>query len=165
MEELLEEAQSVEWEEAEGGWTDDATEWYGAESVAGIVGMGAFAVVAADENFAFRHDGVDFAGCVGFWAVLIGYIGGFVGVESVGVFVVVYCKFAVFDGDAFAGEGDNALDDILVFDARGRVAGEDFVVATVGKNDDLAALRDIFVTGEVRHSDRNAIDDDTIVGV
>lgn len=89
--------------------------------------------------------------------------GGFVGIESFGMFVVVYGELTVLEADAFAGEGDDAFDDVLVFDAGCGLAGENFVVASVGEDDDLAAMRDVFLSYEVSAGDWEAIDDDAVI--
>lgn len=124
--------------------------------------MSAFAVVAGDENFAGGDDDIDFAGGVEGGAVGVGDASGVVWVETVGVFVVENCQDAFFDLDAFVGEGDDALDDVLVFDARSGLAGEIGAVAAVGEDDDLAAFRCVFVAHEMRSGDGEAVDDDAV---
>lgn len=127
--------------------------------------MRAFAIVAADENLAFWHDGVNFAGCGGFGAIFVRYMCAAVGAEAIWVFVVKDSQGAIFYDDMLAGESDDAFDDVLIFDARSRVTCEGFTVAAVGKYDNLAALRDVFLLKKVGHSNRYAVDNDAVVGM
>ena len=110
----LECADFIEREETEDDWTDDTAIWYGTETISGIPGVGTFAVVARNEELAFGYDGVYFTRGVLFGAVGIG--GAPLGIvdETVGMFVVIDSHDAVFYGDTFAREGDDALDDILI---------------------------------------------------
>ena len=85
--------------------------------------------------------------------------------KAVWVLVIIYGQDAVFDGDAFAGEGDDALDDVLVADAFWGCAGDDAVVFAVSKYDDLSALRDVFLAEKMSDRDRDAIDDNAVIGV
>ena len=126
--------------------------------------MRAFAVVAGDEDFAFGDDDVDFTGGVGLGAVIVGDAGGVVGMEAIGVFVVVDGEGAVLEADTLAREGDDAFDDVLVFDAGGGFAGEGIASAAVGEDDDLAAAGDEFLACEVSEGDGEAVDDDAVVG-
>ena len=111
--------------------------------------MGAFAVVARDEDFAFGDDDVNFTGCMGFGPIGVGGTREFVGVKAVREFIVEDREGAVLDLNSLAGEADDTLDDVLVFDAWGGFAGEDVAIATVGEDDDLPALWGEFLTREV----------------
>ena len=86
---FLECADFVEGEEADAGGADNSAEGDGAETVAGVVGVGAFAVVAGDEDFAGGNANIELARSVGFWSVFGGFVGGLVRAEAIGVFVVV----------------------------------------------------------------------------
>ena len=99
--------------------------------------MVAFAIVTGDENFAFGNNDVGFSGSVDFGTIGVRMASGFIWVEAVGVFVVEYCDNAVFDANTFAWIGDDAFDDVLVFDASGGFAVHSVAVASVGENDDL----------------------------
>ena len=151
----LEYAELVERENADGGGADDATEGDGAEAVAGVEGMLAFAIVAGDEEFAFGNSEwfyelavfpcANFVAGVFFGTVVVVDASVVVWVETVGMVGVVDREDTVFDGDAFAGVGDDAFDDVLVANAGGRFAGKGVVVATVGEDDDLTAFGDVFL--------------------
>ena len=127
--------------------------------------MGAFAIVARHENLAFWDDDVDFAGGVGFGPVVVRNAGGFIWVKPVGEFVVEDGENAIFDLDALASEGDDALDDVLVLNAWSGFAGKDVARTAIGENDDLAAFGCVFLTEEVRNGDGEAINDNAIVGL
>ena len=131
----LEEADFVEGEEAEGGGADDAAEGDGAEAISGVEGVLAFAVVAGDEKLARGDDerqnksisfpNTDFVAGVLFGTVVVGFAGVVVGMEC-GRFVAWVgpdCEDTVFDGDAFAGKGDDAFDNILVANTGDGLAG------------------------------------------
>ena len=126
--------------------------------------MRAFAIVSRDKNFAFWDDDVDFTGGVSFGAVGIGDACGFVGVEAIRVFVIIYGQNALFDFYAFARETNDAFDDILVFDAWGGFTGKDFASATVGEDNDLSAMWGVFLAHKVRECDGKTIDDNAVVG-
>ena len=79
--------------------------------------MGTFAVVAGDEKFAFGDGKIDFAGGVRFGTVVFGNAPFVVVNKTIRIFVVVDGHDAVFYCDAFAREGNNAFDDVLVGDA------------------------------------------------
>ena len=175
----LERADGVEGVEAEDDGADDAAEWNGAEAVAGVPRVGALTVVARNEEFAFRYYGIDFARSMCLRAVGVGSAPKFVidrAVIPVVLFVVPLIDFenAVFHGDTFARESDDALDDVLVFnigwngasywvlDASGLV-GANSLLVFIHKDDNLTTLGNIFVAGEVRPRDGSAINDDTVV--
>ena len=110
--------------------------------------MFAFAVVAGNEDFAGGHDDVDVAGGIGFRSVGFIDASGIVWVEG-GVIVVWIGpdgENTVEDLDAFAWECNDALDDVLILDIGFGGAGEDVVIATVGEDDNLSALRDVFAS-------------------
>ena len=152
----LESAELVKGEESEHNWADDAAVGNGAEAVAGVPGVGAFTVVAGDEKLAGGDDGIDFAGGMLFRAFSGGNAPLGVIDKSVGVLVIVNLHDAIFDGDAFAGEGDDAFDDVLVadvlrgsaghrvFDAGGLELFGGFAIF-VHEDNDLPAIRDVFL--------------------
>lgn len=104
-----------------------------------------FTVVARDENLASGDDDVDGAVSLFLGAVIIGFAGIIVRVEGGGVVIWVGpdSEDAVGDLNAFAGEGDDSLDDVLVFDARFGLAAEMVVITAVGEDNDLTALGDV----------------------
>ena len=100
-----------------------------------------------------------------FGAVGVGDAGGVVGVETFGVVGVVNGEDTVFDGNTFAGEGDDAFYDILVANTGGGLAGEDIAVAAVGENYDLTAFGNVLLPEEVGDGNGDTIDDNPVVGV
>ena len=88
--------------------------------------------------------------------------------------IVVDLHDAIFDCDAFTGEGDNALDNILVFGARwnsardwifdaGSFVGANGVFVFIHEYDNLTALWDVFVASKVCPGYGGAIYDDAVV--
>ncbi len=114
----LERADFVEGEEAEDDWADYAAIRNSAEAVSGIPRVGAFAVVTRDKEFAFWYGGVYFARSVFFRAVGVGSAPLCIINKAIWVFVVINSHYAIFYGDAFAREGDDALDNILIANVR-----------------------------------------------
>ena len=114
--------------------------------------MVSVAVVASYEDGAVGDNFVDIAS-----GVLLGAVVGFVGVEAVGVIVVVNCEGAVFYDYSFAWESYDALDNELV-----AVACDEIGVA---KDDDLATLGDVLSAKEMGPADWEAIDNDPVLGV
>ena len=169
----LKAADGIEREETENDWADDAAIRDGAEAIAGIPRVGAFAIVAGNEELAFWDDGVNFAGGVFFRSVGVGLTPVFVVDEPVWMLFVVDFHDAVFNGDALARKSNDALNDVLignvvwygashgVFDASSFVFGDLFLVF-VHKNDNLPALWDIFLPQEVRPRNGGAIDDNAV---
>ena len=153
----------VEGEYSHDGGADDTAIWDGAETVSGVVRVRAFAVVAGDEDFSLWDDGVYFAGGVFFGAPRVANAGGVVWVESVWKFFVKNGDSAIFDGDSFSRKGDNAFDDILVFDIRVGLAGEGAGGGAVGKDDDLAALRLVFLSPEVGDRYWDSVDNNAVI--
>lgn len=81
-----------------------------------------------------------------------------IGVKTAWIFGVIHGNRAIPDHDAFAGEGDNALDNIFLSSNRR-------VKVRVFKNDDLSAFWYILRVFELRHCHREAIDDESISGI
>ena len=136
--------------------------------------MRTFAIIAGNEKFAFWDDEVDLAAGVFFRAVNIRDAPLSIINKAVGGFFIIDGHNAVFDGDAFAREGNYTLDDVLIADIRWYGAGHrvgdallfifgDFFLIFVEKDDDLPAFRDILLPDKVRPRNRGAIYNDTIV--
>lgn len=92
------------------------------------------------------------------------------------MFFIIDSHGTVFDGDAFAGEGDDALDNVLVvnigwystghgvFDAFGFVFGDGFFVF-IKEDNNLPAIGDVFIAGEMSPGNSCAINYDAVVVV
>ena len=99
-------------------WSDDATIWNSAKAITRIVGMSAFTVVSDHEDFTIWDGRIDFAGGVLLWPVGSRFSGSSIGIEAVGVLVVIDGNFTIFYYYAFAWKSNNALDNILVLNRR-----------------------------------------------
>ena len=139
--------------------------------------MLAFAVVADDEKFAggdnegrdksVSFPDTDFVTGVFFGAVVVGFASVVVGVEC-GRFVAWVGpdrEDAVFDSDAFAGEGDDALDNVLIANAGDGFASQGIAIVAIGEDNDFSARWDVFLAEKMGDSNRDAVDDNTVVGV
>ena len=144
---------------------DDAAIWHSAEAVTRIVRVRTFAVVTRNEDFSVRDYHVDFAGSVFFWPPSVTSASGIVGVETVGIFIIVDGDGTILYGDPFAGEGNDAFDNILIFNIRISLTGERSGSGAVSEDDNLTAVRDVFLSPEVGDRDWYAVDDDAIVAM
>lgn len=100
---------------------------------------------------------------MGFGTVTIGYVGFVIWMEAVRVFVIKNSQDTIFDLNPFAREGNDALDDILIFDASSGLTGESATVSAVCENYDFSALRGIFFAFEVRYGDSETIYYDAVI--
>ena len=160
---ILEGAETIKWEETEIDRADDAAERDGTETIARIVAIGPLAIIAGDEDFAIRHDEVDLATGVLLGAVVgrfapLGIIN-----DAIGMLFIKHGEDAVFNADALAGEGNDALYQVLVFDAGGGRAGQFPTGATIGKNDDVATGGGVFFAEEMCPGNNETINDDAVV--
>ncbi len=111
------------------------------------------AVVAAHKERAVRHDAVKFTAGWATWFAVIGIVG----VESIGVLIIIDSVVTVFEHDTLAREGDDTFDDVFVGVAHG--------VLWVFEHDDLAALGYILLVLELCPGDGQAVYDQAIASV
>ena len=133
------------------------------------------AVVTGDEKLAIRDCDIYLARGVSLGAVSIGAPFSII-YEAVWILVVVDGHSAIFNGDALAREGNDALDDILIANIGRKIASHGVLYACgfvlgyfglvfVHKDDDLPALGDVLLANKMSPRYGGAIDYDAVVAV
>ena len=173
---MLECADLVKWEEADDDRADNTAVGDGPKPIARVPRIRSFAVVTRNKELTIWDCDVYFARCVLFGAVSIGSAPFIIIDKAVWVFGVVYGHGAIFYSDAFAGEGNNTFNNILIADIGGQIASHrmlyslslvfgNFSLVFVHEDDNLAAFGDIFLTNKMCPRHCGTIDYDAVIAM